>query len=191
MNKQRSFHNVNEINELRKILLNQMYDTMENIRSLVKDNSSINSLKKLKFEKVVRDSIFQHELNFIEYLNQTFTYLVCLYAGSKILHLYPDKEIIINFGTNKGFDVYTSDESINCECFATTSVHNNQKLRNDLKRLEEKSNSKYKFVFFYCDNNNQATYIEKIKEEYRDIKIYSITFDELIGNDNNLFTQIQ
>lgn len=177
------FSSSDELRALQKRIIQQSDKTIEDLRLLFSTEHSLSVLKKIKFEKLVTDNIFNDRMNFIEYLNQTFTYLVCLYAANTILKRFSPNAVIINFGTQCGYDVSSVCGSIVCECFSSTSVKSNEKLKKDVLRLHRNTTAKEKFVFFYSDAAvSELSYIKKISEEYQDVTLCSVSFDDLVGS---------
>lgn len=115
--KQWKFSNIEQVNELKERILN---GTNTSVEKLLSEEKGIKLLGKMKFEQSGYDVLFNKKTNFIEQINQTFTYLVCLAATEKLLLLYPERSFIVNFGVMPGHDVISEDGSIICECFAAT-----------------------------------------------------------------------
>ena len=160
----------------------QMEVLRGHVGGLLSIGGSLFALKKLRFEKIAADPIFDERMNFVEYLNQMFTYLVCLYAGKEILHRYSPDAVVINFGVQPGYDVASLDGWIICECFAATSVRSNDKLKKDVLRVHKNKNCREKLVYFYSNSaDTEQTYIQRMEEQYPDISINSISFEDLTG----------
>lgn len=169
-----------QLRQMKKDVLEQAGKVADQLRTLFADSSPFDALAKLRFQRTVEDEVFNEKMNFIEYLNQTFTYLVCLYAGQSLKETYPGKEIIINFGNQPGIDVFTSDESVACECFAATTVKSNGKLKAEVERLSKMQGYQYKYVFFYTQSAEQdRSFIEKLSGTFPGVKVCSIPFEAL------------
>jgi hypothetical protein len=119
--------------------------TLEDFRCIVKDaRDGLALLSLLKFNKIGRDPLKGTELNFIEQLNQTFTALASIKAANHIFQTHADSHTIrMNLGTNSGSDLEVLDarqQKIGiAEVFATVDPTNNDKLRNDVKKVRESS----------------------------------------------------
>lgn len=183
MNKQAVFFSVSEVELLRQRLIAQMEESCAVLHRTVSTETPVSALQKIKFEKIISDRVFGEPLNFIEHLNQTFTYLVCLYAARTVLERCAATSITVNFGTHPGYDVTSDGGSILCECFASTSVKSNEKLKKDVLRLHESTLASQKFVFFYSHAGTADTpYIQRLAANYPDVSLCSIPFEELIGS---------
>lgn len=181
MKKHFTCDSVIDIIELRKSIVSQIDNSVTKIKSMMLNQSPIDVMRKIKFQKLINDTIFDEQLNFIEYINQTFTYLVCLYAGEKILHDFPNTKITINFGTQSGYDIASTDGLVVCECFAATTVKSNDKLKKDILRLHNNQLAKCKMVVFYSENiQNESSYIESLQVQYGDVKLYALSFEQLL-----------
>jgi|ERR1041385_429204 hypothetical protein len=87
-------------------------------------------------------------LNFVEQLNQTFTYLATIAATRWLLLHHPQNApFVLNLGTRSGTDVSSQDGQIAAETFAATDPDSNDKLRKDLAKVAE-SEASIKYVFY-------------------------------------------
>ncbi|MBU3174891.1 hypothetical protein KPL47_00755 [Clostridium estertheticum] len=168
--KQWKFSNIEQVNELKERILNGTNTSVENILS---EEQGIKLLGKMKFEQSGYDVLLNKKTNFIEQINQTFTYLVCLAATEKLLLLYPEQAFIVNFGVMPGHDVISEDESIICECFAATTPNSNGKLEKDVKKVYENKNAIKKYVIFYAATS-KSVHVENIRKKYEGIEIVAL-----------------
>ena len=183
MKKQIVFSSPDELSVMRRDILAQMDETSVQIRTRFLNDTGCSVLKAFKFEKVVTDRVFGERLNFIEYLNQTLTYLVCVYAGSDIFKRFSPQNVTINFGTQPGYDILTP-EGIIGECFAVSSVKSNDKLKKDVLRLQQDHRANHKFVYFYSDSfDRECAYVERITFQYPDVQLNSLSFAQLTTRD--------
>ncbi len=83
---------------------------------------------------------------FIEQINQTFTYLVCLAAVEIFQSMYPTHIFTVNFGTESGYNAVSGDGSIICECFAATAPDSNKKLKLDAYKVYENKTAAFRYV---------------------------------------------
>jgi len=129
---------INDLSEIdffkEKILNNTLFATKKLAQTFM-SLDGLEALKLLKFGKYGTDPLFEFEQNIIEQTNQTFTYLVCLDAVKILMDRHNGTKYTVNFGTQNGFDVTSTDEKIICECFASTRPDSNQKLEKDVKRV--------------------------------------------------------
>ena len=182
MKKRMRISSSGELASMQRALIQQAEATIGEVMALFKAEPPISALSRLKFEKITTDGIFGEHLDFVEFLNQTLTYLVCLYAGNVLLKRNPMEEVIINFGTAPGHDVSSYSGTVICECFAATSVKSNEKLKKDILRLHGNPTAKERLVFYYSHNADaERSYIEKLANQYKDVALWSIPFDALIS----------
>ena len=175
MKKQLTIHNMNQIEDYRNKILQL---TNDKIGELLESKSGIDLLKEIKFNQNGFDPLFEEPMNFIEQINQTFTYLVSLEAAEKLLSLYPDKAFRLNLGTNPGYDIESEDGDIICECFASTSPDSNSKLMKDAERLAENKTASNKYVIFFSEHKKDS-YVLKVSNKYNDVTVIPLDFLKL------------
>lgn len=168
--KQWKFSNIDKVNKLKKRIVNGTNTIVENILS---EEQGIKLLEKMKFEQSGYDVLLNKKTNFIEQINQTFTYLVCLEATKKLLLLYPEQTFIVNFGVMPGHDVISEDQSIICECFAATVPNSNGKLEKDVKKVYDNKSAIKKYVIFYAATS-KSVHIENIRKKYEGVNIVAL-----------------
>lgn len=182
MNKHLEFSCETELANVRRRIITQAERAANAVHSVLSNTSGVHALKAIKFQKIIHDEVFGENLNFIEYLNQTFTYLVCFYAGKELLQQFPGKTVVLNLGTQPGYDVMTTDGFVVCECFAATSAKSNEKLKKDAFRVYSSSTAVDKRVYYYSENTaSETAYIKRIEAQHGDITLRNISFDELIA----------
>lgn len=143
------------------------------IQQLSKNAVGIDFIRQIKFQKNSYDTLFQEPTNFIEQINQTSTYLVCLAAVELLLLRYPEHSFNVNFGVKAGYDVISEDNTIICECFAVTAPDSNGKLKKDVEKVYNNQVAKSKYVVFYA-SIQKTPYIEKIKSKYLGVEIIAL-----------------
>lgn len=147
---------VNDIKELKK-LEQQLYKSMDKsllqISSEITSNSSQALFLKMKFGSIGYDPLnSKRELNIIEQINQSFTYLASFYALEVLFTEYSDlAPFRLNLGTASGSDIESECGSLAAEVFAAVYPSSNQKLKKDINKVL-KTDAKLKFVFFMCPN---------------------------------------
>lgn len=167
--------NHNEADSYILKLQQSMHTTIEKIRTSQDESSGL--FYNLKFKAFGKDPLEDRELNFIEQLNQTYTYLVSFYA---IKYLYENTnyngKYMLNLGTTSGSDIESIDGEIIAEVFAATSVLSNQKIIKDIEKLKKVESAKQKFVFYHTpiDETNK---VSRISEEHQEIKIVKLNFN--------------
>ena len=76
MNKHLEFSCESELADVRRRIITQAEQAANAVHSVLSNTSDIHALKAIKFQKIIHDEVFGEDLNFIEYLNQTFTVFV-------------------------------------------------------------------------------------------------------------------
>lgn len=108
--------------------------------------TSLDWLYGLKFTKFARDPLFGNIENFIELVNQTFTYIVTIRSCIELFQIYSDTDMIltINLGNTPGADIYSNEfqsgdttVQVFAETFASVTKSNNNKLRDDIERVKQ------------------------------------------------------
>ncbi len=155
--------------------------TMEYIRN--SNQSLLTIFKQLKFEEIgnrpFADSKDNEKLNFVEQLNQSYTYMTGLKAIEILLKEHPDAGGFKMFrATDSGLDIESVKENlVAVEMFAAVNTTNNDKLKKDVKKIlkEDVKNFEYRYIFHMTPENQKT----KLIEEKDGIKIYSIGYDEV------------
>lgn len=120
---------------------------------LTSERDSLQILRLMKFSEIGHHPIDDRSLNVIEQVNQTFTYLVTLEAARWLFEHHPELDgLRVNLGTSGGFDLESQKPGfLAAEAFAATHPGSNDKLRKDVRRLQEKADgTKHRYVFFSC-----------------------------------------
>jgi hypothetical protein len=147
--------------------------TQRRLKNLLNESDSgIHFLHSLKFLPVGCNPLNLRDLNLIEQLNQTFTYLSSFKAAEYLWAEHPNEDsFTVNLGTAGGYDVHNDEKTIVAEVFATVTPKNNKKLKNDVLKVHG-SDAKHKYVFFYCPGFETGEI--KHLEGYEDVKIISL-----------------
>ncbi len=123
--------------------------TMNWVRSQRDD--PLAALFQLKFKQVGRHPVLGHTLNFIEQVNQTWTYLAALQATRLLLTMHPDADgftLAPGAHASQPLDVMSVAEGlVGAETFAAVHPRNNGKLKADLKKLAART-ERHRYVFF-------------------------------------------
>ena len=143
------------------------------LNELLRNSNGINFIKKIKFEKISFDTLFEEPTNFIEQINQTSTYFVCLSAVALLLSKFPHQSFSVNFGVEPGYDIVSEDNTIICECFAATAPNSNNKLKKDVEKLYKNKDATHKYVIFYAFTS-MPTYVNNLKNKYFEVEIISL-----------------
>ena len=133
------------------------------ITEMSENSHAMDFMGRLKFDKMGCDPLnSERDLNFIEQLNQTFTYLASMKAAEFLFAEHPKiSSITLNLGTASGSDLETNDcGGIAAEVFAATKPSSNNKLNKDIKKVSE-TDAKYKYAFFMCPDIESGKYRQK------------------------------
>jgi hypothetical protein len=133
-------------------------------------------LRRMKFETIGFHPIEDRELNFLEQINQTWTYAVALAAARQLLVLHPD---VGGFRLTPGahaslpLDIMSEAEGkVGAETFAAVSPRNNGKLATDLAKMAQRPET-YRYVFFMSPRHLKA---ERLSQYERDgVQVWSVT----------------
>jgi hypothetical protein len=121
-------------------------------RWIVQHNGdALDLLRSMKFEVVGRHPIEDRPLNFVEQVNQTWTYAAALAATRKLLELHPEAN---GFKVAPGADMALPldimsvvENLVGAEVFAAVDPRNNRKLALDLAKLANRPEL-HRYVFF-------------------------------------------
>jgi len=133
------------------------------ITEMSENTHAMDFMERLKFEKMGYDPLSEsRDLNFIEQLNQTFTYLASMKAAEFLFNQHPEiSSLTLNLGTASGSDLETNDcGGIAAEVFAATKPSSNNKLNKDIQKVSV-TNAKYKYSFFMCPDIEHGEYTQK------------------------------
>src|SRR5206468_2049122 len=115
--------------------------TANAIAALGREASPIEALRRIKFEKIGLHPIDGRSLNFIEQVNQTFTFLVALRATEWLLSRHPDAQgfkLAPGASAALALDIMSVQPGlVGAETFAAVHPSNNDKLRSDLRKLSQ------------------------------------------------------
>lgn len=154
MSKQITLHNTKDIEkEIENLRLSAEKSQLK-LNDICGYSDPLELLKIFKFEKIGHDPLNnQRPLNFIEQLNQTFTYLASFKAASILFEMHPGlTSMTLNLGTRAGSDIESDfDGGIAAEVFAAVNPKSNNKLKKDIQKVSS-VNVKHKYVFFMCPN---------------------------------------
>lgn len=168
-----SIHTQQEVDKYIDAIIKSCDITKNSIQSLMNDSEGVDFFHALKFVQIGKDPLNNTPLNFIEQLNQTFTYLVSFEAVKYLCKQYPEHSpFSLNLGTQPGYDIKSSDNKIIAEVFAATTPTSNDKLNKDCEKLQSNAEAFARCVFFYSPipfNN-----IEYYKIKYPNVDIIQL-----------------
>ena len=149
-----------DIEGYREALRTSAENSQLRIAELAGSSAPLEFLYRLKFEGVGCDPVDPARgLNFIEQLNQTFTYLASLNGAEFLFLRHPKvKTLTLNLGTKSGWDIETTDDGgVIAEVSATVTPRNNSKLTKDMKKVAS-SISKHRYVLFMSPRHAAGSY---------------------------------
>ncbi len=135
-------------------------------------------LKSLKFEQMGRHPLEDRDLNLIEQINQTATYLASLRAVEILLREHPAaRGFTLNLGTRRGLDIQSKEPgAVAAEIFAAVKHTNNGKLKRDVHALLTKaSGHKARYVMFAAPGFDEGRRPELEKADAPNIKVWAVT----------------
>ncbi len=115
-------------------------------------SDSLHAIWSLKFKPVGYNPLDpETRLNFIEQLNQSFTYIASARATKILFTRHPMlAPFTLNLGTVGGSDIESRlGGGVAAEVFAAVNTSNNRKLAKDIAKVAA-TNAKFKYVFFMC-----------------------------------------
>lgn len=149
-----------DVEGYRESLLASAEKTQMQIAELAGSEEPIAFLFQLKFQAVGCDPLnLSRELNLIEQLNQTFTYLASFNGAEFLFERHPKVQCLsLNLGTAPGFDIQTPEGGgIAAEVFAAVTPQNNRKLANDIEKVSA-ADAKYRYVLFMSPEHEAGPY---------------------------------
>ena len=178
----RDVFGLEDIRQLKDEIFQQAQLAREQLSELNRDG--IESFYGLKFEDRGRHPLEHRPLDFIEQLNQTFTYLATLAAAEKLMEWFPEcGGLCLHLGTTPGWDIQSLHQgAIEAETFAAKAPTKNSKLKKDIDRLA-KSAAQQRYVFFFAKSEEEATGRRcDLEEKYESgaIEIWALTREELM-----------
>lgn len=154
--KVREIASLAEIDELETAIVSSAEATANTLRGLLERATAVQLLATLKFQKAGSDPLSDRPLNFIEQINQTFTYLASCEAVRYLLANHPARApFTMHLGTAPGPDIVSADRMLIAEVFAATHPGSNDKLRNDLKKLRA-ARADTRYLFYSCPDDRRA-----------------------------------
>jgi hypothetical protein len=133
-------------------------------------------LRLMKFEPIGYHPVEDRSLNFIEQINQTWTFAVALAAARQLLVLHPD---VGGFRLAPGahasipLDIMSeNDGQVGAETFAAVSPRNNGKLVADLAKLALRP-EKHRYVFFVSPRFPKAERLQPLARA--GVQVWSVT----------------
>lgn len=151
MRKNFTVSSLDELQILEQKVLESMKKAASQMSSELSANSPRQLFSKMKFGGVGFDPLNpDRDLNVIEQINQSFTYLASFYALELLFSSHAElAPFELNLGTAPGSDIESECGQLAAEVFASVTPTNNQKLKKDIDKVA-KTSAKLKFAFFMC-----------------------------------------
>src|SRR5262245_22543735 len=139
-------HTLEELEELESKVNRSVELALKAIAQTMSACEPIEAFTRLKFDQVGFHPTEDRPLNFIEQLNQTFTYFASLRAGQWIVKNHENiLPLRLNLGAVGGFDIESENGELVAETFAAVDPRNNDKLEKDIRKLANQSH-RHKYV---------------------------------------------
>jgi hypothetical protein len=147
--KRQTITSFEDLRRLELQILSSVDATSAALKRLLDAEAPLAAFARLKFTEAGHDPLNIHRpLNFIEQINQTFTYLASVEAARWLLSHHPDcAPLILNLGTLSGFDIESQCGHFKAETFAVTHPGSNDKLRKDVAKMQT-TVAAHRFVFY-------------------------------------------
>ena len=151
--KVQTVRSIAELETLVVCLTEAASDTLKSLRGL-STTDPLTTLASIRFGALGCDPLDQERaLNFVEQLNQTFTYLATFEAARWLLRRHPDcAPLTLNLGTAAGSDIESECGQFVAETFAATYPDSNNKLNLDVAKVRRHSAVR-KFVFYLSQSD--------------------------------------
>ncbi|ALM70725.1 hypothetical protein [Vibrio vulnificus] len=139
-----------EVVALKRLVMDSIDKSVEQIRT---ERDAYGLFSKMKFGGVGFDPLnSERELNVIEQINQSFTYLASFNAIEVLFEYHSElAPYTLNLGTAPGLDIESNCGTLAAEVFASVTPTNNQKLKKDIDKVAA-TDAQLKYAFFMCPN---------------------------------------
>lgn len=151
MRKTITVSDLREAKDLEQTVRAAMDQSVRELTGLCSERDSFAVFSKIKFGGVGCDPLnTKRQLNLIEQVNQSFTYLASFSGAAMLFEHHPDMgPFTLNLGTVAGSDIESQLGELAAEVFASVTPSNNQKLKKDIDKVAATS-AATKYSFFMC-----------------------------------------
>ena len=163
----------------------QSADTLATVRSFT-DQDPIAFLARLKFGATGKHPIEDRSINFIEQLNQTFTYLTALKAAELLFERHPDCDGLTlapgAYAPKKDcgevrLDIESSRPNyIGAETFSAATPKSNRKIHKDLDKMATRTET-HRYIFFSSPKFPETE--RQISLERDGIHVWSVKLEDV------------
>jgi len=153
-----------DLDRLEQSIATSAAATAQRLFAQLEKAKDLAALARLKFEEAGCDPLdTTRVLNFVEQLNQSFTYLATVGGARWLLSEHvSNAPFRLNLGTAPGPDIVSADNDVVAEVFAATRPDSNDKLRKDVAKVRAFP-AKYRYVFYLSPLD--------AAEEYDDVRV--------------------
>jgi hypothetical protein len=147
--KQRLISAVTELDGLEATIASAARMIAQRLSKELAQADALSAMARLKFAPTGCDPLdLERSLNFVEQLNQSFTYLATIEATRWLFDNHPEHSpFMLNLGTSPGTDIMSTDGAVAAEVFAATHPDSNDKLRKDIEKLGS-LRAAHRYVFY-------------------------------------------
>lgn len=166
---------LDQLDRLEESVAKSAAATAQRLFEQLEKAKDLSALARLRFEESGCDPLdTTRALNFVEQLNQSFTYIATLSGARWLFREHPlSAPFRLNLGTAPGPDILSADSDVVAEAFAATRPDSNDKLRKDVAKLRGVE-AKYRYVFYLSPVNAAAQY-----EDVRVVRLDHACFAQL------------
>ena len=175
-----NIRNRDDIRRLQEKVRKQAKRTRDELKNL--NPEGMEALYAIKFCDLGYHPSEDRRLDFIEQINQTFTFMVSLAAAAKLIDWFPCCDgLRLNLGATSGRDIESiSPNVVEAEVFSAKHPRNANKLKKDIDRLST-SSAANQYVFFFAPSH-QAGQQPELEQRYPDTKaqIWALGREEIM-----------
>lgn len=161
--KQRIVATLADVASLENTIADSAAATLTAIYARHSTHHGLLALALLKFDTSGCDPLnSDRPLNFIEQLNQSFTYLATIEGVRWLLQHHPEHAPYqLNLGTAPGSDIVSEDGAVVAETFAATHPGSNRKLQKDIAKVAAVA-AQHRYVFYLSRAQGAAPHGEQV-----------------------------
>jgi hypothetical protein len=158
--------------------MDQLRNSARRVQAWVAAQSGdpLDLLRRMKFDPVGYHPIEDRQLNFLEQINQTWTFAVALAAARQLLSLHPDVggfRLAPGAHASIALDIMSEIEGqVGAETFAAVSPRNNAKLEGDLAKMAQRPEL-HRYVFFMSPQYPTAQRLQQFERD--GVQVWSVT----------------
>ncbi len=149
------------------------------------EKEGMKALFDLRYRRIGYRPLRDGSLTIAEQMNQSFHALAVFAAADFIFDKLQDcGPLILSPVTGDGNDIESEQGGlVAAEAFSTVDLKFNDKLRKDAEKVS-KARFQRRYVFFYSPDENPAL-IKEVEDEFPDVKIRPLSWDEMMARRGN------